>query len=96
MEGDPVEYIGEQSIRCEYVYWSDFTMSPARCWNDVKWVAFRHLMTRQEMVDYYGAKGEQIPLTYRGETNGGYDDNEQPDMARYTKFGTSVAASRYS
>jgi len=81
MEGDPVEYIGEQSIRCEYVYWSDFTMSPARCWNDVKWIAFRHLMTRQELIDYYGSKGEQIPLTYRGETNGGYDDNEQPDMA---------------
>ncbi len=31
MQGEPVEYIGEQSIRCEYVYWSDFTMSPARC-----------------------------------------------------------------
>ena len=38
-------------------------------------------MTRQELVDYYGAKGEQIPLTYRGETNSGYDNNEQPDYA---------------
>lgn len=81
MEGAPIEYIGEQSIRCEYVYWSDFTMSPARCWNDVKWIAFRHLMTRQELVDYYGTKGESIPLTYRGETSGGYDDDAQPDMA---------------
>ena len=38
-------------------------------------------MTREELVDYYGAKGESIPLTYRGETSGGYDDDAQPDMA---------------
>ena len=81
MDGAPVEYIGEQSIRCEYVHWQDFTMQPARSWNDVGWIAFRHLMTRQELVDYYGAKGEAIPLTYRGETNSGYDNNEQPDYA---------------
>jgi len=65
VEGDPVEYIGEQSIRCEYVHWGDFVMSPARCWEDVTWIGFRHLMTRQELVDYYGAKGEMIPLTYK-------------------------------
>jgi hypothetical protein len=33
--GDPVEYVGEQSIRCEYVHWEDFVMSPARGWPDV-------------------------------------------------------------
>ena len=81
IEGAPIEYIGEQSIRCEYVHWQDFTMAPARSWEDVNWIAFRHLMTRQELVDYYGAKGEQIPLTYRGEDAGGYDDDQQPDMA---------------
>tara|TARA_A100000171_G_scaffold25913_1_gene24136 strand:- start:8870 stop:10846 length:1977 start_codon:yes stop_codon:yes gene_type:complete len=80
MDGDPVEFIGEQSVRCEYVYWEDFTMSPARCWDDVSWISFRHLMTRQELVDYYKQKGEAIPLTYRGEMSG-YDDDGQPDMA---------------
>ena len=74
MDGDPVEFIGEQSVRCEYVYWEDFTMSPARCWDDVSWISFRHLMTRQELVDYYKQKGEAIPLTYRGEMSG-YDDD---------------------
>ena len=81
MEGDPIEYIGEQSIRCEYVHWADFTMSPARSWENVHWIAFRHLMTRQELVDYYGAKGEQIALTYHGDTNSGYDGNQMPSMA---------------
>jgi hypothetical protein len=44
--GEPVEYVGEQSIRCEYVHWEDFVMSPARGWPDVTWIGFRHLMTR--------------------------------------------------
>lgn len=79
--GDPVEYVGEQSIRCEYVHWEDFVMSPARGWPDVTWIAFRHLMTRQELVDYYGPKGEMIPLSYRGDEGDAYEDNKQPDRA---------------
>ena len=65
IEGDPVEFIGEQSITCEHVNWSDLTISPARCWQDVKWIAFRHLLSRQDLVDYYGSQGEQIPLSAR-------------------------------
>jgi hypothetical protein len=79
--GDPVEYVGEQSIRCEYVHWEDFVMSPARGWPDVTWIGFRHLMTRQELVDYYGPKGEMIPLSYRGDEGDAYEDNKQPDRA---------------
>ena len=79
--GEPVEYVGEQSIRCEYVHWEDFVMSPARGWPDVTWIAFRHLMTRQELVDYYGPKGEMIPLSYRGDEGDAYEDNKQPDRA---------------
>lgn len=79
--GDPVEYVGEQSIRCEYVHWEDFVMSPARGWPDVTWIGFRHLMTRQELVDYYGPKGEMIPLSYRGDEGDAHEDNKQPDRA---------------
>ena len=82
MDGDPTEYIGEQNIRCEYVHWQDFTLQPSRCWEDVKWICFRHLLTRQDLVDYYGAKGEQIPLTYRQTENDHYENTQnQPDMA---------------
>ena len=82
IEGDPVEEIGEQSIRCEYVHWQDLTIAPARCWEDVKWIAFRHLLSRQELVDYYGEKqGQQIPLSYVQSESSGYQDNPEPDMA---------------
>lgn len=81
IEGKPVEYIGEQSIRCEYVHWDDLTIAPARCWEDVKWIAFRHLLSRQDLIDYYGTKGEQIPLTYRQSQMSDYQDNPEPDMA---------------
>ena len=80
MLGDPVEFVAEQSVRCEYVHWQDFVMSPARCWDDTSWIGFRHLMTRDELVEVYGAKGEMIPLRYHGD-DGGYDDDKQPDRA---------------
>tara|TARA_R110000822_G_scaffold154454_3_gene294088 strand:- start:5703 stop:7646 length:1944 start_codon:yes stop_codon:yes gene_type:complete len=63
--GPPEEVVGEQSIYCEYVHWSDFVIEPNRNWDDVNWIAFRHLMTRQQLIDYYGdAKANKIPLTY--------------------------------
>ena len=81
IEGDPVEFIGEQSITCEHVNWSDLTLSPSRCWEDVRWIAFRHLLSREDLVDYYGSQGEQIPLTYRSTEMSDYQDNPEPDMA---------------
>ena len=83
MNGDPVESVEEQNIRCEYVFWQDFVMSPVRCWNDTKWIAFRHLLTRSELIDIYGqAKGQRIPLTYMAsDEKYSYNDDYQPDRA---------------
>ena len=84
IEGEPMEFVGEQSIMCEYVNWQDFTLQPSKCWSDVQWVCFRHLMTREALVDYYGQKGERIPLSYSksdADSYNTYDDYTQPDMA---------------
>ena len=84
IEGEPMEFVGEQSIMCEYVNWQDFTLQPSKCWSDVQWVCFRQLMTREALVDYYGQKGERIPLSYSksdADSYNTYDDYTQPDMA---------------
>ena len=58
---DTVTY---EETQCEYVNWDDFRISPARSWSEVTWIAFRHLMTRDEMVEQFGSKGEDVPLQY--------------------------------
>ena len=66
VKGPKEEVVGEQSIYCEYVNWSDFVIEPNRTWDDVSWIAFRHLMTKQQLVDFYGEKiAAEIPLTYK-------------------------------
>jgi len=48
----------------DYVYWQDFCWSPARTWAEVRWIAFRTRMTRDQLIKRFGEKvGKQIPLT---------------------------------
>ena len=48
----------------DYVFWKDFLWSPARTWEEVRWVGFKTLMTRDEMVARFGEKlGKKIQLT---------------------------------
>ena len=82
VEGDREEVVGEQSIYCEYVHWSDFTIEPNRVWDDVNWIAFRILMTKQQLIDRYGEEAAMnIPLTYRPDYDYSEDANAETDRA---------------
>ena len=51
----------------EHVYYKDFLWSPARCWRDVRWVAFRHEFTHDELVESFGpSKAAKCQLTLAG------------------------------
>lgn len=52
-EGD--EVTGERAA-CEYVHWDDFTWSPARTWETVRWVRFTSYLTRDELEARFGAE----------------------------------------
>lgn len=39
----------------EHTFYDNFEHSPARCWRDVRWVAFRHQMTREDLKRSFGA-----------------------------------------
>lgn len=64
--GQPVtqEAVVDQEVSEEYVYWQDFRTSPARCWQDVWWVAFRHRMTRQDLRDNGFEEADDVPLNW--------------------------------
>lgn len=49
----------------DYVNWRDFCHSPARTWQEVRWVARRVLLTQEEGVDRFGAMFKDVPMTWR-------------------------------
>lgn len=70
------EYVAAQRAECEYVYWCDFRVSPARTWREVRWVAFRHYMTRDEVTELSPEHGPKVPLAYAPKTD---SETEIPD-----------------
>ena len=47
----------------DYINWRDVCWSPARTWDEVRWIGFRNYLTRDQCVERFGEKiGENIPL----------------------------------
>jgi hypothetical protein len=81
MEVEPgvkYEVITSEDAPADYVYWEDFWWSPARTWQDVRWVARRVYMNREELIARFGKKiGEDIPISkvkYKGDSIGPEND----------------------
>jgi hypothetical protein len=63
--GDSYESLQGEEVKFEHVNWADFRHGPGRIWEEVQWVAFRHLMTRNELKSKFGDKmGEDVTLDY--------------------------------
>lgn len=76
--GDPYQQIIEQNVKCEYVHWTDFIHQPARVWEDVAWIGYRHYYTRKECIKEFGERvGRKIKLNYS--TNSTKDDEQRPE-----------------
>lgn len=62
-EGLTEELTWEQAV-AEHVNWQDFRRGPGRTWEEVPWIAFRHRLTRDQCIEYFGEKvGKAIKLT---------------------------------
>lgn len=62
-----------EEVCWDYVNWRDFLHSPARTWQEVRWVARRVLMTMEEGVERFGAMFRDVPMTWRPD---GIDEND--------------------
>jgi hypothetical protein len=57
------ERIVNEDAPVDYIYWKDFFWSPARTWNEVRWVARRVYMTRDQLINRFGEEiGKTVPL----------------------------------
>ena len=57
------ERIVEEDAPCDYIYWEDFYWSPARTWGEVRWVARRVYMTKDQLTERFGEEiAAVVPL----------------------------------
>jgi hypothetical protein len=61
---EAAESVTWEQVCVDYVHWTDFLTSPARVWHEVRWVARRVFMTRDDLEDRFGAVGKDVPLDY--------------------------------
>ena len=58
------ERITNEDAPCDYIYWEDFFWSPARTWHEVRWVARRVYMTKDQLAARFGEEIARIvPLS---------------------------------
>jgi len=53
----------KKSFKIEFVDYQDFLKSTEKEWNKLRWVAFKKYYSRRELVEYFGKKGEKVPMT---------------------------------
>jgi hypothetical protein len=66
-----VERIVAEDAPCDYVFWKDFLYSPARTWGEVRWVARRVYMTREQLEARFGPEiAKVVPMVRRQSKQG--------------------------
>jgi len=53
----------KKSFTIEFVDYQDFLKSTEKEWKKLRWIAFRKYYSRRELVEYFGKKGEEVPMT---------------------------------
>ncbi len=71
-----------EAVVCEPVDWADFRIGPARIWSKTPWIAYRHYLTREQVIGLNEQIGATIPLDSRvdGKSDKDDDDNRAPDV----------------
>lgn len=66
--GEPVQEVETEEVKCEYVNWRDFLHSPARNWNEVRWVARRSYLSKREVKERFrGVKLDEMAFDHMPE-----------------------------
>lgn len=54
--------IDVKKVRVAYVPWKDIRISTENVWEDVRWIAFKHDMSRDQLISRFGTKGKSVNL----------------------------------
>lgn len=75
--------ITDEKVVCEYVYWKDILWSPARVWEQLRWVARKVPMSKKDAIARFGEViGNQ--LSYHKSIAGrGKDDSSNVELTQH-------------
>lgn len=84
---EPNEALSYEEVCCEYVPWKRFRMGPADDWSGVPWIAFEHLLNRDQLKQLAGDKvGYAVSLDCKiGGDPAGSDDESQAPKSDITR-----------
>tara|TARA_R110000824_G_scaffold137452_2_gene301566 strand:- start:2951 stop:5278 length:2328 start_codon:yes stop_codon:yes gene_type:complete len=76
-EGEEYDEKAHEEVYWCHVNWADFRVGPGRTWEEVEWVAFKHLLNKEEGEEKFGAAmfGE-VQMDY---TPQGMQDSDEGD-----------------
>ena len=98
MDGMPAmmehEYIAEQKLIPVHVPWEDFRVSPARKWDEKRWIARRHILDRRELRKEFPEHAEEVPLNWRADDGGQGDDRDERARAAIWEIWHQVRGER--
>jgi len=84
---EPAEYsedgetVAFEECQFEHVDWQDFRRGPGRRWDEVPWVAFRHRITKEQLVELADEEiAKLVPLDYTPE-----DTDEREDANSFKR-----------
>jgi hypothetical protein len=74
------ERIVDEDAAVDYIHWEDFYWSPARTWHEVRWVARRVYMTKDQLVARFGKEiARVVPLARSKPRQDANDQSPQHD-----------------
>lgn len=65
MMPEPVDTVTYEEVRCDYIDWRFVRFSPCSRWEQMRWIAFGELLTREELIDQFGDTGKLVKLDYQ-------------------------------
>jgi len=81
------ERLVDEDVPVEYWFWGDVLWSWARNWSDVRWVAFRNYLSKEEVLERFGEEAadgvnytKQVATAEDEGTNSGDDGDESENM----------------
>lgn len=79
----PYEMVVSEDAPSDYVFWEDFIYSPARTWEEVRWVGRRVYMNRAQLISRFGEKiGKAVTIAKANKKN---TDTSQPQNDPWEK-----------
>ena len=72
-----------ECVETDYVNWRDFRWSPSRTWNEVRWVAYKAPMTKEQFAERFGEdQAKLVPMTTRPVVGTSKGDSAEDEVNR--------------